>query len=169
MKLGGDDFDALIVDWLIEQYSVMHDKEIAKTFLSNPMVCIYLISSFSFLHSSHFSFFFIILTSLLLSVFSLFFCFYHDFRSALLLVLSFFHRLAKLFCLIPSSTFTLISSLDFNFVCQIPFIPHHLFPSFICFFYFVYFFHLLFSHYYYFHFSTNATKFFIFLNYLKLS
>ena len=48
LTLGGDDFDALIVDWLVEQYSVMHDKETAKTFLSNPMVFplfIYLIDS----------------------------------------------------------------------------------------------------------------------------
>ena len=41
LTLGGDDFDALIVDWLVEQYSVMHDKETAKTFLSNPMVFVY--------------------------------------------------------------------------------------------------------------------------------
>jgi hypothetical protein len=35
-RLGGDDFDAVIVDWLVEQFA-LKDKEGAKTLLNNPM------------------------------------------------------------------------------------------------------------------------------------
>ena len=36
--LGGDDFDALIVDWMVEQYALTHSKEESQSLLSNPMV-----------------------------------------------------------------------------------------------------------------------------------
>ena len=37
-NIGGDDFDALIVEWLVEQYAVTYNREESKTFMSNPMV-----------------------------------------------------------------------------------------------------------------------------------